>query len=89
MRPPFALAGRVRVALRVGELMMHPMGSHPEKRAAFHGGDRANRKNVFEPLGSLKTAVSEQAMISQANPHDSGHPVQKDGDEERIPGEEE
>ncbi len=27
--PPFALAGRVRVAVRVGELLMHAVGSHP------------------------------------------------------------
>src|SRR5579859_7833590 len=89
MCPPLPLARRVRVAFRIGELMVHPMGSDPEQRSTFDGGDGANCKNILEPLGSLKAAMREQAMIRQANSHNGGQPVQKDGDEESAPGEEE
>src|SRR5579859_747695 len=89
MCPPLPLARRVRVAFRIGELMVHPMGSDPEQRSTFDGGDGANCKNILEPLGSLKAAMREQAMIRQANSHNGGQPVQEDGDEESAPGEEE
>ena len=89
MCPPLALAGRVGIAFRIGELMMHAMGSYPEQRSTFHGGDGANCKKVLEPLGSLKTAMGEQAVISEANAHDGGYPIEEDGNEQGFPGEEE
>src|SRR5271156_1659302 len=75
MRPPLAIARRVRITFLIRELVMLTMDSHPEKRAAFHGRHAANRKKVLKPLGCREGAVGEQSMITNAKSQAAGDPV--------------
>jgi hypothetical protein len=89
MRPPLAIARRVRITFPVRELVMLTMRGHPEERAPFHGRHAANRKKVLKPLGCRVGAMGEQPVITYPEPQAPRHPVQKDRDEQRMPSEEE
>ena len=59
----------------------------PADRPAFRGTGSDDRQNVFEPAGPQReTAVSQQAMIGQADPDPAGQPVQEDADGQPRPG---
>src|SRR5580658_1945203 len=59
MRPPLAIARRVRITFLVRELVMLTMDGYPEKRATFHGRHAANRKKVLKPLRCGEGAMGE------------------------------
>jgi len=65
------------------------MDCHPQQRAPFQGRHAANREEVLKPLGCRVGAMGEQAVIADAESQSPGDPVQKDGDEQPPPGEEE
>src|ERR1039457_4596429 len=89
MRPPFAIARRVRITFLVRELVMLAMIGHPEQRAPFQSRHSANRKKMLKPLGCREGAMDEQPVITDAESQAHRHPVQKERDEQRMPGEEE
>src|SRR5271167_1011202 len=89
MRPPLAIARRVRITVLVRELVMLTMRAHPQERAAFQSRDAANCKKVLKPLGCDEGAMGEQAVKTNAEPQASGNPVQKNRDEQPFPTEEE
>src|SRR5271155_1588012 len=86
--PPLAIARGVRITFLVRELVMLTMDRYPEQRAAFQSHHAAERKKVLKPLGSCVRAMGEQPVITHAESQAACNPVQKDCDQERIPGEE-
>ena len=69
VRPPFAIARRVRVAGLVRVLMVHAMHGHPVDGTALKRHRAANRHGVLQPLGRGKTSMGELAMITDGNAH--------------------
>ena len=67
MRPPFAVAGRVRIAWLVGVLMMHAMHSDPVDRAALQSHSATDRHDILKPFRCGESAMSELAMIADGN----------------------
>src|SRR5260370_28160940 len=89
MRPPLAIARRVRVTFLVRELVMLTMDGHPQQRAAFQSRHAADGEEVLKPLGCRVGALGEQPVITDAEADAPGDPVQKDRYEQPPPGEEE
>src|SRR5258708_26059063 len=89
VRPPFAVDGRMRIAIFTRILMMNAVGSHPENGSALERQRSADRQEILDPLRSLVAAVCEQAMIAHADAQAARHPPQEHGDEQRLPCEEE
>src|SRR5271154_3157360 len=89
MRPPLAIARRVRITVLVRELVMLTMRAHPQERAAFQSRDAANSKKVLKPLGRGEGAMGEQPVKTNAEPQAPGHPIQKKRDKQAFPTEEE
>src|ERR1700685_777165 len=73
MRPPLAIARRVRIAFLVRELVMLTMYGHPEQRAPLQCRYAAKRKKILEPLGCRKGAMDEQPVITDAESQAHGH----------------
>jgi hypothetical protein len=88
VRPPFAVAGRMRVAVEIRVLMVNPVRGHPEDRPAFHGQCSADGKEVLEPLRNDVGAMGVQAMVTHADAPANGDPVEDSGDDQRAPLEE-
>ena len=89
VRPPLAVARRVRIAIVIGKLMMLAMVGDPLQRAAFHRGHSANGEQIFHPLWRGERAVREQAMEADAEAEAGGDPVESGGDEKSLPTEKE
>src|ERR1700674_1292439 len=89
MRPPLAIARRVRITFLVRELVMFTMRGHPQERATFQGRGAANREKVLKPLRCGEGAMGEEPVIAYAESQAARHPVKKDRDEKHMPGEEE
>ena len=53
VRPPGALARRVRIAFPVGLLMMDAMGRDPEDRPALERQRAAEGQEILDPLVGL------------------------------------
>ncbi len=89
VRPPAALARRVRVAFLIAELVMDAMRRHPEYGATFkrHRGEDAH--HVFDPLGSLVAAMRQQPVIAHADAHIDGQHIKDRHDRKPLPAEEE
>src|SRR5580704_14165580 len=87
--PPAAIAGRVRVAFLIAQLMMDAMGRNPEDRSAFQRKRCADGHQVLEPLGGLIAAVGEQAVIAHADTYVDGQHVEHGHDRKARPAEEE
>ena len=75
MRPPLAIARRVRITFLVRELVMLTMGGHPQQRPPFHSRHAANRKKVLKPLGCRVGAMGEQPVITHAEPQAARNPI--------------
>jgi hypothetical protein len=69
--------------------VMLTMDGYPQERASFQSRNAANREKVLKPLGCRVGAMGEQPVITYPEPQSPRHPVQKDGDEQRMPSEEE
>jgi hypothetical protein len=89
VRPPFAVERGMRIAFLVGELMMNAVRGDPEDRAAFQSESGADREHIFEPFGSLIAAMSEQAVITDADTETAGDPEKENREEQGLPGEKE
>src|SRR5271165_3388182 len=76
MRPPLAIARRVRITFLVRELVVFAMDGHPEKWTAFHSRRAADRKKVLKPLRCHERAMGEQSVITNAESQTAGEPVQ-------------
>src|SRR5437763_16968798 len=88
MRPPLAIYRRMRIARLVRILMVDAMRCHPKNRSTLKRQSCACGQDVFHPLGSFVAAMSKQPMIAHANAETSGHPPQKDRNQECFPGKE-
>ena len=85
--PQEAPKRRVRVVFFVGVGMMLAMIGDPADRAPFGGTAPDDRQNILEPARpKCKTAVSQQAVIGQANPDSAGQPVQENANGNARPG---
>src|SRR5438105_2164873 len=87
--PPFAVAGRMRIAVLIRKLMMNAMGSYPEDWAAFEGRRGAHGKEILDPFGSSVASVREQPVIAHADAQTAGDPPHDGGHEKSLPGEKE
>src|SRR4029077_12432794 len=87
MRPPLSISWGMRVAFLVRMLVVNSMCGHPENGAAFESKSRAHGKEIFEPAGRLVSAMSEQAVVADANSQARGDPPQYGCHGERFPGE--
>src|SRR5271157_3323863 len=85
VRPPAAIAGRVGISLFIGELMMNPMGGHPEHRAAFQSHGAADREKIFNCFGYFVRPMGQQAVIAHPDSQTHGHPIQRYGCNEGGP----
>src|SRR5262249_45269151 len=74
--PQAAIARRMRIAFLVAMRMMLAMVGNPNHRRAFAGQTAEERDQPFDRAISLKAAVSEQAMIAEANADAAGKPIQ-------------
>src|ERR1700731_1981532 len=75
IRPPLAIARRVRITFLVCELVMLTVRGHPQQRAPFQRRHAANREKVLKPLGCRVGAMSEQPVITYAESQAPHHPV--------------
>src|SRR4029077_21176176 len=66
MRPPPAVAGRMRIARLVGILMMEAMGRDPKEGTALQCKGAADGQNSFHPPRGFVAAMGEQAVIPHA-----------------------
>ena len=89
MRPPFAVAGRVRIAFFVGELVMDAVCGHPGDGTAFESQRAANGEEILDALGDFVAAMRQQAMIAHADAEAQGNPVERQGHEKGGPAKEE
>src|SRR5256885_9152991 len=87
--PPLAVERSVRIAFFIRKLMMNAMSCNPENRSTFKCQSCANRQEIFHPLRSLVSAMSEQAMVAHADAETAGNPPQEASNEKRLPGKEE
>src|SRR5271165_48964 len=73
--PPSAFGRRVRVTLVIGKLVMNAVRGHPEDRAALERQGRADGHEIFDPLGCLVAAMSQQAVVAHSDAEVRGpHP---------------
>ena len=77
VRPPSAFAGRMRVAFLVADLVMHAMRRNPEHRSALKRQRGADGHRVFQPLGHLVAAMSEQPVIAHADADVDGQDIKR------------
>src|SRR5437879_4023803 len=89
VRPPFAIDGRVGIALFVRMLMMNAVCGHPENWSAFQRQSCAHGQTIFHPLGRSVSAMGEQAVIAHTDAQTSRNPPKEHGNEQRLPGEKE
>src|SRR5689334_4330442 len=89
MRPPHAVAWRMRIAVVIGLLMVDAMRSDPGDGSTFEREATANRQKVFEETRCFVGPVSVQAMIAQTDPEAGGHPIEENGDCQILPTEDE
>ena len=89
VRPPLAVARGMRVALLIRELMVNAVGSNPEDRPAFKRKRSASGKEIFHPLGSLISAMGQQAMVAHSDSEAAGNPPEKRSKNQILPTEEE
>ena len=83
VRPPRALARRVRIALVIRVLMVDAMRRHPEDRTALERQRAAPGQDVFDPLARLVAAMGQQAVIRHADAEHAGDDIQDEGREDR------
>jgi hypothetical protein len=87
--PPGAVVRGVRVAFLIGVLMVDAVSGYPEDRAALEREAATHRDEVLDPLGSLVTAMGEQAVVGHADTHVNCEEVHDDECSQILPGEEE
>src|SRR5882724_6407915 len=88
VRPPFAVAGGMRVAVLVRKLVMNAMSRDPENRSALERQRRAPGEEVFDPFWSLVSAMGYKPMIAHADAKAPGNPPEEHRNEECLPGKE-
>ncbi len=67
MRPPPAVARRVRVTGLVGIVVMEAMRRDPKERTALQGESAADGEEVFEPPRRFVTAMGEEPVIAHTD----------------------
>src|SRR6266446_2204024 len=85
VRPPFAVAGGMRVTVFVRKLVMNAMGRDPENRPTLERQRRAPGEEVFDPFWSLVSPMGQQPVIAHADAKAPGNPPQEHGNEECLP----
>src|SRR5579862_9526351 len=83
--PPLAIERCVRIAFLIGELMMNAVSRDPENRSTFKGKSCTDGQEIFHPLRSFVSAMSEQAVVPHADAKAAGNPPEKTCDQECLP----
>src|SRR5438067_10973835 len=86
--PPLAVERSVGIAFFIRKLMMNAMSCDPENRSTFKRQSCANRQEIFHPLRSLVSAMSEKAMVAHADAKAARNQPQEASNEKHIPGKE-
>ena len=89
VRPPGAIAGRVRVARFVAFGVMDAVGGHPKYGSAFEGQRATEAQEILSHFGNLVTAMGVQAVIAHADATADGQPIEEGGDHDGAPFKEE
>ena len=89
MRPPWAFFRCMRIAGVVAVLVMYPVHRDPEDRSALKSKCGADGHHILDPLGSLKAAMGEQAVIADADADVDGQDPEDGRNREALPTEEE
>ena len=84
VRPPRALARRVRIAFLIRVLVMDAMGRDPEDRPAFERERGAPGQQVLNPLVGLVTAVGQQPVIGHPDAEHAGDDIEDESGEDRA-----
>jgi hypothetical protein len=58
--------------------MMDAVVPNPLEWSSLAGECPTKSQEIFQPLGSLKTAVGDKTVKSQSNSQTAGHPVEKE-----------
>src|SRR3954462_11342891 len=87
--PPEAFGGGMRVTRSVAVLMVLAVQGYPLHRASLHGERAADSHKVFDNLRRFERAMSQQAVVADANPEATAKNVQtnahQDGTPSRLP----
>ncbi len=89
VRPPFAVARRMRIARLVRVSMVEAMNRNPEDGTALERHCAENSEQVFQPLRGLVRSMGQQAVVSHPNAEAASDPPQEQRQDETFPAEEE
>src|SRR5205823_1327851 len=84
VRPPDAVAGAVRVALRVTVLVVDAVDRHPLQWPALVGQRAQGGEDVLHEPGGLKAPVREQAVVAHGHAQPGGQ-VEDQADDDARP----
>ena len=85
VRPPGALARRMRITVLIRMLMVDAMSGHPEDGAAFECERAAPCQHVFDPFVRLVATVGEEPVVAHPDAQHSGHDVENQRGEHGAP----
>jgi hypothetical protein len=87
VRPPFAVARRMRIARLVGMAMMDAVRPDPEDRSAFERHRGEDGEQVFHPFRCLVGPMGEQAVVAHPDAEAACDPPQNQRQDETLPAE--
>ena len=85
VRPPAAIARRMRVAGLVSVRMMDAMRRNPLNRATLDRQHAAGYEEIFDQFRHFVTTMSDQPVKAHADTKTAGHPVKNDCADHRRP----
>ncbi len=86
--PPFAVAGRMRVAVLIAEQVMLAVIRHPHQGRAFARQSAQQGKQPANRPVRAEAAVRQLPVVAHANADAAGQPGEKGGDPDCFPSEE-
>ena len=89
VRPPLTVNRRMRIAIEIRILMMNAVRRYPENRSTLKRQRGADGQKILHPLISFEAAMSQQTVVSHANPQTARNPPQENCHEQCFPGKEE
>src|SRR6266403_1451872 len=89
MRPPAAIARRVRVAGPICMRMMNAMGNHPVDRAALEGQQSEQGQNIFDYLWRFIAAMRQEPVKTHPYTETCRDPPEHNGYYHCLPAEHE
>jgi len=85
VRPPTAIARRMRIAFVIGVRVMYAMRGDPVDRTAFERQRATQREEIFERTRRLEPPVRQQSVIANADAQPARYPEQKEHHQETRP----